>query len=241
VHYVYSRYKRVRAIFECAIRNFLSDSHTNPFYPTTTSNTLAAFSYMATPNEEASLKTRIDQAKTFLQEHDTETITTAARIYKVPRSTLASSIKRPSVRHGGQNRILSSTQELAIHHFIRSYLDHGLLPTKNIILGVISYVRGLEGKPPPSKIWFQKWWKTQPLHKITTKPIERDRITAQDKGEVEEWFKQYRKVLRDNKISRKDIWNFDETGFRIGCPKGEVIYVPEEVKEVSYSNILGSY
>ena len=32
----------------------------------------------------------------------------------------------------------------------------------------------------------------------------------------------------------EDIWNFDETGFRIGCPKGEEIYVPLDVKEVSY-------
>jgi hypothetical protein len=52
---------------------------------------------------DCSLKTRIEQAKTFLREHDSETVTTAARIFKVPRSTLASSIKKlPSaVRHGG--------------------------------------------------------------------------------------------------------------------------------------------
>jgi hypothetical protein len=42
------------------------------------------------------------------------------------------------------------------------------------------------------------------------KPITQDRITAQDKGEVDEWFTQYRKVLREKKMSRKDIWNLDE-------------------------------
>lgn len=45
---------------------------------------------------------------------------------------------------------------------------------------------------------------------VPTKPITQDRITAQDKGEVDEWFKQYRKVLREKKMSRKDIWNLDE-------------------------------
>jgi hypothetical protein len=39
---------------------------------------------MATPNEEASLKTRIQQAKTFLQMHDNETIATTARTVSEP-------------------------------------------------------------------------------------------------------------------------------------------------------------
>jgi hypothetical protein len=154
--------------------------------------TLPLPSIMATPNEEASLQTRIQQAKTFLQEHDIETVTTAARIFKIPRSTLSSSIQRKHTqRQGGLNRILSSSQELVINQFIQSYLDYNLLPTKTVILEAIGYMRKQENKPPPSKAWFQKWWKTQPLHKITTKPTARAGITAQDKQEVEEWFKQY--------------------------------------------------
>jgi hypothetical protein len=189
---------------------------------------------MATPNEEATLKARIQQAKTFLQEHDNETITTAARIFKIPRTTLTSSIHRQynTQRQGGLNRILTSGQEEAINQFIWSYLDHNLLPTKGVIMGAITYLQRLESKPAPWKAWFKKWWKTQPLHRITTKPIERARVTAQDKVEVEEWFKGYRKALKDNKISQKDIWNFDESGFRVGCPKGEVIYVPPDVKRL---------
>jgi hypothetical protein len=190
---------------------------------------------MATPNEEASLKTRIQLAKTFLQEHNNESISTAAKIYNLTRTTLTSSIHRPDAqRQGGHNKILTSGQEESINQFIRSYLDHNLLPTKGVILRAVTYLRRLENKPPPSTSWFKKWWKTQPLHKIKTKPIARARVTAQDKQEVEEWFLRYIKALRDYKISAKDIWNFDETGFRIGCPKGEEIYVPLDVKEVSY-------
>jgi hypothetical protein len=39
-------------------------------------------------------------------------------------------------------------------------------------------------------------------------------------------------VLREYRISRGNVWNFDETGFRVSCPKGEEIYVPLDVKEV---------
>jgi hypothetical protein len=44
----------------------------------------------------------------------------------------------------------------------------------------------------------------------------------------------YKEVVKKFEISRKDIWNFNKTRFRISCPKGEEIYVPLDVKEVSY-------
>jgi hypothetical protein len=185
-------------------------------------------------------KDRLLEAKLWLQENPEESITTASRIFKLPRTTLSSSIQRAirqlqlAKRPGGQNRILTSSQERAIHQFIESYLNHGLLPTKGVLQAAISRLQQLKNKPPPSNSWFQKWWKTQPLHKIRTKPIARDRITAQDKDEVVAWFTRYREVLEKHDIQRKDVWNFDETGFRIGCPKGQEIYVPYEVKEVSY-------
>jgi hypothetical protein len=49
-----------------------------------------------------------------------------------------------------------------------------------------------------------------------------------------QWFGKYREALKKHKITRGNVWNFDETGFRVGCPKREEIYVPSDVKEVSY-------
>ena len=190
---------------------------------------------MATPNETSDRVTRIQQARDFLKEHPEESITTTSRIFKVTRSTLSGLIhKQPSGRRGSQNRVLTSNQEKCMNQFIRSYLDHNLLPTKGIIMSAITHLHRLDNKPPASNSWFQKWWKSQPLHKIKTKPIVHDRITAQDKGEVQRWFQEYREVIQKYNISRKDIWNFDETRFRVGCPKGQEIYVPLDIKEVSY-------
>ena len=189
---------------------------------------------MATLNEELDTKARIQLAKEWLQEHKNESIATAARIFKLNRTTLSYSIRKAKNRpQGGLNQILTTSQEQSLNQFIRNYLDHGLLPTKGVILSAVTRLRALENKPPPSISWFRKWWKTQPLHKIKTKPIARVRITAQDKDEVSQWFVKYKEVVKKHEVSRKDIWNFDET-FRIGCPKGEEIYVPLDVKEVSY-------
>ena len=55
--------------------------------------------------------------------------------------------------------------------------------------------------------------------------ISHKRLTAQDEKAVVAWFKGLIATLKEQKISRNDIWNFDKTGFRIGCPKGQQIYV----------------
>ena len=200
---------------------------------------------MTTPNALNDRKTRIQLAKAFLTEHPEESITTASKIYQLTRTTLSSSIHAPLLPHGGQNRILTLSQEQSINRFIQSYLEHGHLPTKGVILGAITHLRRLESLPPPSDAWFKKWWKTQPIHKIKTKPIARDRISAQDMKEVKEWFKKYREVVDKYHVEKQHIFNFDETGFRVGCPRGEEIYVPLDVKEVRFiyfiSNLLINY
>ena len=88
---------------------------------------------MATPNEDLDTKARIQLAKEWLQEHENESIATAARIHKLNRTTLSYSIRKANNRpRGGLNRNLTTSQEQSLHQFIRSYLDYSLLPTKGI-------------------------------------------------------------------------------------------------------------
>jgi hypothetical protein len=71
---------------------------------------------MATPNEASDLKTRLQQAKEFLQEHDNEAIVTAAKIFKIPRTNLGSSIHK-TFEHcrRGLNHILTSKPAKELH------------------------------------------------------------------------------------------------------------------------------
>jgi hypothetical protein len=153
---------------------------------------------MTTPNALNDRKTRIQLAKAFLTEHPEESITTASKIY---RTTLNSSIHAPHIPHGGQNRILTLSQEQSINRFIQLYLQHGHLPTKGVILSAITHLRRLESLPPPSDAWFKKWWKTQPIHKIKTKLIARDRISAQDIKEVKELGRLWINIMFKSRIS----------------------------------------
>lgn len=49
---------------------------------------------------------------------------------------------------------------------------------------------------------------------------------------MERWFQAYRETLRKFKIKKKNIYNFDEAGFRVGCARGEEILVPLDIREV---------
>jgi hypothetical protein len=84
----------------------------------------------------------------------------------------------------------------------------------------------------PSLSWFRKWWKQNDLHRIKAKPLAAVRLTAQREEEVIQWFKEYRATMKKYGIKRRNIVNFDEAGFCVGCPKGQYLLVPADILEV---------
>lgn len=189
------------------------------------------------PNAIDDLKTRLAKTKAFLWEHPREEQATAAHIYNIHPTTLNSLLKRKSTgkQHGGQNKILKEYHKSVIHAFILQCLANWLLPTAQLIYSVICGVKRSVDRSfkPPSLTWFSKWWKASGLYKIKAKPLARVRISAQDKKDIHRWFKGYRRTLNKYNIYKKNIINFDKSGFRVGCPWGSFILVPEFIKKVS--------
>ena len=91
---------------------------------------------------------------------------------------------------------------------------------------------------PLSQNWMTKWWKCASLYKIKTKPLAKARITAQDIKDVEYWYNGesngYLQAIQKYSIKKRNCYNFDETGFRVECPRGLEVLVPIDIKEVSY-------
>jgi hypothetical protein len=180
----------------------------------------------------------------YLENLPKEKATTAARIYNVKSNSVRVAAARQLekkgrvgiIQNGGQNKILSDTQDQAIIRYIRDQVEMGLGATKRMIFAAISHLKEAESPPklPPSWRWFQYWLKAHPsLHIIKTKPIARARVEIHTEKTVEEWFDKLRAKLIERKITRgKNIYNFDETGVRTGCPTGEEIVVPTDVKEL---------
>jgi hypothetical protein len=88
--------------------------------------------------------------------------------------------------------------------------------------------------PAPSKTWVKNFMKAhRDFHMIKWKPLDKKRRAAQDTSSVLEWFKEYEALRKTYNIRAQDLWNFDETGFRLACPGGLEVWVPVEITEVS--------
>ncbi len=175
----------------------------------------------------------MEQAKQFLMENPTESIAVAAKIFNVNVKTLTSSIERGSSdKKGGQNKIMQEHETKAIDGFIRSLLVNEIPPTGGIVFSAIIGLKRAHNQKAPSRRWFRTWWKQSNLHKIKTKPLSIIRFAAAQESDVIDWFVQYKSVIKALKIRRRrNIINFDEAGFRLGCLKGKEIMVPLDIRE----------
>ena len=95
--------------------------------------------------------------------------------------------------------------------------------TKQMVYGAICFLVSEQGKKIPSWRWFQFWLKGVPtLYTIKTKLITRIRVETHSEKDLEIQFNKYRYNLEKYKIrSAKNIYNMDESGAYIRCPKGE--------------------
>ncbi|RFU29942.1 hypothetical protein B7463_g6381, partial [Scytalidium lignicola] len=102
-----------------------------------------------------SARERLIEAKKWLADNPGESQSAAAKIFKVNKSTLNMSILRGDLGPcGGQNKILTISQEKAVYTFIKSYLENRQVPTKEIVFKAICFVQKQHGKPSPSFNWF---------------------------------------------------------------------------------------
>ena len=58
------------------------------------------------------------------------------------------------------------------------------------------------------------------------------RFEAAHESGLMQWFENYKLVLEELEIRhRRNILNFDEAGFRIGCMKGQEVLLPPDIRQ----------
>ncbi len=138
--------------------------------------------------------------------------------------------------HGGNNKILSASQEDAILSYCYDQWEQGLGATKRMVFQAITFLKNHESPPKdaPSWSWFGRWLKEVPtLHTVHTKPITYERVESHTEKNIEEWFEELREVQAKYGIVKpKRVMNIDESGARIACPRSEEVVVPIACKEL---------
>jgi hypothetical protein len=176
---------------------------------------------------------RLEKAVDFYKSHsDAYTIAWIATKHRVNSRTLQKRISTPILPPlGGQNRILSSAQEIAICQFIHDQLARGVPANRAMILRAVADLR--PNQSLPSQRWLQRFLKAHPeFHSIRTKTLNTQRKQAQNKENFEAFFQKYSSLLIQHQIEPRNLWNVDETGYMIGCYKSTEVIVPKEVKQV---------
>jgi hypothetical protein len=69
--------------------------------------------------------------------------------------------------------------------------------------------------------WTERFMKRHNLKKVKQKPIELARKEAHTPSAIREWFEVLEKEMKKKVIKPYNLWNFDETGFRIGVGGNE--------------------
>lgn len=193
------------------------------------------------PQSNSEYFDRVEKAVDFWNiNSNSYTLKYTAQKFKVAYETLRQRVKNPTrttrqQANGGQNKALSTYQTEAICNYIRDQASRGFGASKSMILAAATELRAKQNQPPPSTRWLQRFLKQHPeFHTIRTKPLNSQRKTAQNKEVFEAWFWSYRQEIErlGLELTPENIWNFDESGFQIGCLKATEVVVPVEILQV---------
>jgi hypothetical protein len=185
------------------------------------------------PEEEK----RMAQASDFYTRNPHVKKSTIARQFRVKlrlwKARLAG--RAPQNTKGGLNKVLNPDQEEALKQFIdfMIYLGHRadlktVRAAANKILGDSASTHQV------NRLWAQRWFKRNKswFKTLRAKTLAQERKAAHRKEDLEEHFTEYYGALEKYGICFEDVWNMDETGFRIGVLNGKIVITHLNTKAV---------
>jgi hypothetical protein len=119
--------------------------------------------------------------------------------------------------------------EAALFSYVKRCDDSGFAAFPSMIHGAAEVILNAGLKPPqlPQCIgrgWVTRWLKRHPeLLKTRQKSREKDSINAADHEALKDRYQRFEAVKNQYSILPQDCWNFDETGFRIGCGGNQMV------------------
>jgi hypothetical protein len=128
------------------------------------------------------------------------------------------------------NTLLSGPEEVALCRYI-DRLDNINLAVRAAFITdaanpIIAERTSRREQPDPPTVgpnWTSRFIKRHGYHKRMQKRLQAERQDAEDPICIAQYFQQVQTVVAEKGIVPQDIWNMDETGFRIGVGKDQLI------------------
>ena len=157
-----------------------------------------------------------------LKKQEKLSVSEAARIYDIPRTTLQDRIR------GVHNRVesransfkLTKIKENSLKKWVISMDIHGAAPHPSMVQEMANLLLATRGTTPiqtVGKNWVSTYVKRHPeLDTRFSRPYNYKRAKCEDPKFITEWFDLVQKTSLKYGIHKDDIYNFDETGFAMG-------------------------
>jgi len=178
------------------------------------------------------MESRVAEAMEFISENPKAKPTRVAQKYSISRKVLANRImkKPPRGTSPATNKLLSDPEEAAICRYI-DRLDAINLAVKpefvedaaNAVLAARCSRAERANPPTTGSRWTTRFLKRHGYFKRKQKKLDTNRKDAENVEVVKRYFQQLQEVIGKHGIQPTDIWNMDETGFRIGMGKDQMI------------------
>jgi hypothetical protein len=136
---------------------------------------------------------------------------------------------------GGHNKLLTDDQELALRQFIDFLIYLGHKADQRAIRAAANKLLDYTGSThPATRLWASRWFKRNKdwFKTLRAKTLAQERKAAHRKEDLEEHFKEFYSALEKWGITFADVYNMDETGFRIGVLRGRIVITHLNTKTV---------
>lgn len=189
----------------------------------------------------AAVESRIQEAIDAFNTRQNAKISSLAQEFHVPyqrlRNRLGGAPSKSDIR-GLHNRRLKPDQELALTLFYQRLSNAGTPARLNSIKNeanrlLLQDCDPVNPPPPIGPQWAKRWLDRQPnLFKTKRKPLAAERRNAHDLDLIATHFQRFRDVVQEHDIHRADIWNFDETGYRIGMARSDWVVAVDPTRTI---------
>ena len=183
------------------------------------------------PKESELVEGRIQEALQCRQEYPNRSITSLAKEYHVPYHRLRARLFSTPSKIGRQPTYsrLSKAQEHALCMYI-DRLDHVRLSVRRSFIenaaNSILQANTPDNAPSPPPIgqhWVNRFITRHGYSVVPQKVLDADRQAAENQEVITSWFEALHTVISTYGIIPEDIWSMDETGFRIGVGKDQLV------------------
>jgi hypothetical protein len=194
------------------------------------------------PESSADIDDLVDKAVRELraeyEDGERRGVAAKAREIGVPKDRLYRRLKGvgPRTARKPMNYKLSPVQEASLLRYILSLdeIGHAIRydQIKRVANAILAEDYTHTGSAPfVGQHWTQRFLQRHPkLYKAKQKPLDLERKLAYDPELLSNWFERFQQLREKYAVQDKDIWNFNETGFRVGVKKSQWIVTALKVR-----------